>query len=286
MVQRGLAQAGFDPGAPDGVFGPATRRQIMRWQADRGEEATGYLNARAALDLQRIGRARQQVEEAQRARDSAEEAAEDAQANATELQGQLADERGRATRTAQQAAEDRARYVIVLSGAAVVLLFLGVVGYRSVARARQRRARAELLAQAARSDLADRDARDRAAGAVPAVFLDGADPDGRPIAVRVPGTAIAGAEGAVVGRNPFDSAVVLDHPEVSRRHFRLSASGASVLVEDLNSMNGTKLNDVELAPGAGVPLLPGAVLQIGDLSFTVTLQSGIRTPMSTADQSL
>ena len=274
------------PACRTGVFGPATRAQITRWQADRGEEPTGYLDARAALDLQRIGRVRQALEVAQLERDSAQEAFEDEQATATDLQGQLEDEQARNTRTAQQAAEDRMRYVIVLSGAAVVLLLLGVVGYRSVARARQRRARAELLAQAARSDLADRDARDRAAGAVPAVFLDGADPDGRPIAVRVPGTAIAGAEGAVVGRNPFDSAVVLDHPEVSRRHFRLSASGASVLVEDLNSMNGTKLNDVELAPGAGVPLLPGAVLQIGDLSFTVTLQSGIRTPMPTADQTV
>ena len=76
----------------------------------------------------------------------------------------------------------------------------------------------------------------------------------------------------MVGRNPFDSTVVIDHEEVSRRHFRLSARGMSVLVEDLNSMNGTKLNDVALVSGTAVPLQHGAVLKVGSLTLTVTLQ--------------
>ena len=172
--------------------------------------------------------------------------------------------------------QDRTRYITWIAGTLVggsaIALVLWVVSRRSVAIAKQDRTKAEMLVQSAQADLAARHAKDRLAKAVPAVFLDGADSDGRSVAIRVPGDVIAGAAGAVVGRNPFDSAVVLDHDEVSRRHFRLFAQAMSVLVEDLNSTNGTKLNDVTLVPGAGVPLQHGAVLQVGSLTLNVTLQ--------------
>ena len=50
-VQRGLAAAGFDPGPPDGVFGPGTRGAIRAWQAARGAAPTSYLDASAAAAL-------------------------------------------------------------------------------------------------------------------------------------------------------------------------------------------------------------------------------------------
>ncbi len=48
LIQSSLAAAGFDPGPADGVFGRRTRAAIGRWQAARGEEPTGYLDAKAA----------------------------------------------------------------------------------------------------------------------------------------------------------------------------------------------------------------------------------------------
>ena len=50
-LQRRLAAAGFDPGAPDGMFGPATRASIRSWQASYGLSATGYLDAAQAEAL-------------------------------------------------------------------------------------------------------------------------------------------------------------------------------------------------------------------------------------------
>ena len=88
------------------------------------------------------------------------------------------------------------------------------------------------------------------------MFLDGADADGRRIGLRVPGRAIADGEGAVVGRNPFESPVVLDHDEVSRRHVRLLARETAVLVEDLHSLNGTALDDSPADAGRGGPGAP------------------------------
>ena len=51
VLQRRLAAAGFDPGAPDGMFGPATRASIRSWQASYGLSATGYLDAAQAEAL-------------------------------------------------------------------------------------------------------------------------------------------------------------------------------------------------------------------------------------------
>ena len=60
LIQSSLAAQGFDPGPADGVFGRRTRAAIGQWQATRGEEPTGYLNAEAAKSL--LGRAPQTQE--------------------------------------------------------------------------------------------------------------------------------------------------------------------------------------------------------------------------------
>ena len=54
-IQQGLRSAGFDPGTPDGLFGPRTRAAIRRWQAARGTPASGYLNGTEAELLRASG---------------------------------------------------------------------------------------------------------------------------------------------------------------------------------------------------------------------------------------
>ena len=51
-IQSCLKAQGYDPGAPDGAFGPRTRAAIRGWQAARGAQATGYLT-RAHADTLR-----------------------------------------------------------------------------------------------------------------------------------------------------------------------------------------------------------------------------------------
>ena len=55
QIQKSLAAAGFEPGPADGLFGRATRAAIRKWQASRGEAATGYLDADAAKALLAAG---------------------------------------------------------------------------------------------------------------------------------------------------------------------------------------------------------------------------------------
>ena len=45
-----------------------------------------------------------------------------------------------------------------------------------------------------------------------------------------------------IGRSPDNNQLVLDDVEVSRWHARLDISGTSVMLNDLNSANGTLLN--------------------------------------------
>ena len=52
LIQQGLRSEGFDPGVPDGVFGPRTRRAIRAWQQSRGASSTGYLTGAEVALLQ------------------------------------------------------------------------------------------------------------------------------------------------------------------------------------------------------------------------------------------
>ena len=55
LIQQGLRNDGFDPGVPDGLFGPRTRVAIRRWQEARGEPGSGYLNGAEAQLLRAAG---------------------------------------------------------------------------------------------------------------------------------------------------------------------------------------------------------------------------------------
>lgn len=63
---------------------------------------------------------------------------------------------------------------------------------------------------------------------------------------------------------------------VSRQHCRLFLEGDALFVEDLGSMNGTRLKGVPLEPGRAYGLTPGDVMHVGDVALT--LESSDTTP--------
>ncbi|MCY4057989.1 MAG: peptidoglycan-binding domain-containing protein, partial [Gammaproteobacteria bacterium] len=58
LIQLGLRNAGFDPGPPDGLFGPRTRAALTAWQAAGEHAETGYLVEAQAEALRAAGTAR------------------------------------------------------------------------------------------------------------------------------------------------------------------------------------------------------------------------------------
>jgi DNA-binding winged helix-turn-helix (wHTH) protein len=83
----------------------------------------------------------------------------------------------------------------------------------------------------------------------------------------------------VIGRDP-DVQVFLDHPSVSRRHARISITSDRVVLEDMNSRNGTYVD------GRGITsptdLRDGAIIGVGPITMTfVSLTAAASTrPMS------
>lgn len=71
---------------------------------------------------------------------------------------------------------------------------------------------------------------------------------------------------AVLGRS-HGNAVRIPSPEVSRKHCRLLLSGGLVMIEDLDSVNGTFLNGERLA--AVEVVRPGDQIEVGPVTFTV-----------------
>ncbi len=87
---------------------------------------------------------------------------------------------------------------------------------------------------------------------------------------------------------PLDAAVVtigrsrandisLDDARVSRHHARVIRDGRGYTVEDLNSRNGTRVDD--RAVRDAVPLVDGSILRIGDSVFTF-LMAQVAAPMA------
>lgn len=65
------------------------------------------------------------------------------------------------------------------------------------------------------------------------------------------------------------------HPSVAARHARVSRDGDSFRVRDMNSPNGTYVNDSRIPLSS--ELTDGDVLRCGDIEFTITIRSGGET---------
>ncbi|MCI0397234.1 MAG: FHA domain-containing protein [Chloroflexi bacterium] len=74
-----------------------------------------------------------------------------------------------------------------------------------------------------------------------------------------------------LGRDRQQADIWLDDPKVSRRHALLERLGAALQITDLNSSNGTFVNEHRIS---GPTLLrPGDKVRIGDTELVVTDQA-------------
>lgn len=85
----------------------------------------------------------------------------------------------------------------------------------------------------------------------------------------------------VVGRfadRPVDIDLTAVEPDgqvwSSRRHAALTLDKSLLVVEDLNSLNGTWVNGARLRAGAALPLKSGDVIQIGVAQLRVEIEPG------------
>jgi len=77
-----------------------------------------------------------------------------------------------------------------------------------------------------------------------------------------------------IGRAP-PSTLLLEGAEVSRTHCRIDVAGDTVTVTDLNSTNGTLVDNQRMS--GTTPLLHGALLQIGNYVLSCEYQSAAQS---------
>ncbi|MBE0695571.1 MAG: FHA domain-containing protein [Anaerolineaceae bacterium] len=92
------------------------------------------------------------------------------------------------------------------------------------------------------------------------VIQSGSDPRLSPGAVLVlrPDSLVGTKQGCTI---------ILRDLFISGEHARLYWDGVAWWIEDLNSTNGTFINQNRIPPGVAEPLAYGAILQMGDMMF-------------------
>ena len=100
--------------------------------------------------------------------------------------------------------------------------------------------------------------------------LEGSDGRGQKLRLLIGETELARSYlGLTFGRHPALCQRVIDDGSVSRRHFRIGRNAAGAFIEDVNSLNGTSLDGVELRPFEPTVLTPGQTLTLGRVTLTL-----------------
>lgn len=101
--------------------------------------------------------------------------------------------------------------------------------------------------------------------------LDGHDSRGRPLRLLIADPLLEQSyPGVSIGRHPALCELVIDDPGISHRHLRLSFSHGRLWVEDLNSLNGSQVDGLQLTPFQPVPLQAGQQLRAGRVVLSVS----------------
>lgn len=158
------------------------------------------------------------------------------------------------------------RYAIVAAAGLLLTVLLGA--YLLWRRQNEKRRNAE------RRVVAEQQRSDRILKARPEPFQDCLLDDGGSKTYVLHGSLLSDG-GLVVGRHPGQAQIIINRPEISRRHAKFLVRNGGIVIEDLGSANGTKVNDVALRVGEQTPLRDGARIQFGPLSFTLRVGAGM-----------
>ncbi|KAK6164006.1 hypothetical protein DH2020_000870 [Rehmannia glutinosa] len=97
------------------------------------------------------------------------------------------------------------------------------------------------------------------------------DGDSRHIGYRIamPGAFEIASNVVTVGRVREKADIVIPVPTVSALHAQIQKSEENLLITDLNSTNGTFIDERRLQPGVIAPALPGNLITFGDTNLAI-----------------
>ena len=193
---------------------------------------------------------------------------EKAQREAEKAQSEAEKARREAERARVQAEEASDQFfvwLLLLGGVALVALVVALKKPRQLAQQTLEKPR-QLVQQMSRRVTQKEGVGAVAKGPKYGLALAGFDGRGNRVCMELLPSRCAGQRlGLALGRHPDLVDEIVADENVSRRHLRIAAEGDQFYVEDLNSSNGTFLNEQRLSPFKSARLEYGAKVALGDL---------------------
>ena len=104
-----------------------------------------------------------------------------------------------------------------------------------------------------------------------ALVLTGFDAVGKKLRIKVPTqSGSTGASGYVIGRHAALVDYAVEDASISRRHLRILVENEQCHVEDVNSTNGTRVNNTSLQAFVPHPILQGDTILLGTVELRVS----------------
>ena len=239
-------------------------------RAEEAEERLAELQRRiqeAERSGEETGALREQLESALAEHQAAGDALARKQDEVLVLERRLELERNRAIELEQRS---RTRVIITVAVAILaVALAAGVffVLYRRrsnlLAIAKQEAAEAQQRAESRQMEANQRPAN------APGYLLVGETGDGQVVSLAVADRELSDG-GVVIGRSPRKADYLINDKTLSREHARLYfAQGRDLLIEDLDTTNGSQVNDRKLPPRQGMAVAVGDTLRLGAVVLRV-----------------
>ena len=281
-IERAEQESEAAKARADSIQAKADSIQVAKARADSihraraaAEHAARVAAERAKARADSIHRAELDSIEAAAQADSQKAAAAKAVATAVADSAKRASKQAQAKADSLKAAEARAAQRLQWSViAGVVIVLLAFIGWFVSSRKKK----AQLQNTASRLNEAEQEAtaarRAAADAPQPAPFscvLEGQDHTGRSFALRISALALGERAGVVLGRSTTKVDFMIDHEAVSREHIRLTVTGGNLYAEDLNTLNGTRINDHALNPREQALLQNNDQLELGPVVFQVRL---------------
>lgn len=100
-------------------------------------------------------------------------------------------------------------------------------------------------------------------------LISGVDQQDQAIELRVSDAQISAAKlGMTIGRSTQLSELLIDDNSVSHRHARIRYIGNNLYIEDLNSLNGSWVNNQVLKPFEPLQVTSGETLVLGEIPMS------------------
>ena len=257
------------------------KAQAARRAAEREKARANSAKKAVADSLQAAKATADSLKMAKTRADSASKAVADslqtakAKADSLKMAQARADSASKAVADSLQAAKEKAAQRLqwgLAAGAGLVLLALFGWWLSARRKKEQLQSAESRLSEAEQTAAAARQAAANAPQPAPfRCLLEGQDPTGRPFALTLSALALSERTGVTLGRSPANAEFIIDHQEVSREHVRLTCADGELYAEDLNALNGTKVNGRLLNPREQVLLQNNDRLEIGPVVFAVRL---------------